>query len=115
MRSVKRALVAAVLMLFAQLGSAEDVGATDHDPGAHSFVPANGFIPDEKTVAAVAQAVLVPIYGRDAIERQKPFKVTLSNNVWTVTGGPPKAGIGGVFLIQIAKDDARVLRVTHGR
>ena len=78
-------------------------GQTIHamdQPITHSYVPHKGFIPDEATAAAVAEAILIPIYGKNVIEKQKPFNVKLTKNV---------------FLIKIDKTDGRVLHVTHSR
>jgi hypothetical protein len=82
---------------------------------AHSYIPKNGFIPDEQIAIAIAEAVLVPIYGKQTIEKQKPFVVKLSGDVWTVTGSLPNGQLGGVFLIQISKRTAEVIRVSHSK
>jgi hypothetical protein len=31
-------------------------------------------IPDEKTAVAVAEAVLIPIYGEERVRKERPFK-----------------------------------------
>ena len=81
----------------------------------HSYVPARGFVPDSSTAVAVAEAVLIPIYGRANIERQRPFTASLADGVWSVTGHLAPGMLGGVALVQISKQDGRILRVTHGR
>lgn len=95
--------------------SAGNDGNSDRRSSMHSYVPEEGFVPDEKTAIAIAEAVLVPIYGKDSIERQKPFIVNLSDNVWTITGSLPKDSLGGVFFIRISKQDARVITLTHSK
>lgn len=102
----------------------EIVLATSYtEPGAvqiqHSYVPSAGFVPDAATATTIAEAILSPIYGKDAIDRQKPFLVSLENDVWTVSGQRQKQAnrlvVGGVFRIQISKPNARVKYLTHGK
>lgn len=81
----------------------------------HSYVPDKGFVPDQMTAAILAEAILKPIYGEENIDRQKPFKVILKNNVWRITGTLPEGLIGGVAIIEISKKDAKVIRVSHGK
>jgi hypothetical protein len=81
----------------------------------HSYVPENGIVPDEQTARKIAEVVLIPIYGKTAIEKQKPFPVVLSNNIWIVSAYLPSDQLGGVFRIEIAKQDGRIIRLTHGK
>lgn len=80
------------------------------------FVPKNGFVPDAATASRIAEAVWIPIYGEKLIFSEKPFKVTLHGDVWTVTGKDLPAGwAGGVAEADISKRDGRILRVIHGQ
>jgi hypothetical protein len=83
----------------------------------HSFQPEGGFVPNEITAIRIAEAVLIPIYGEKKINSEKPFKITLKDDVWTVEGTFPFLGrfFGGVAVIEISKKDARILRVSHGK
>jgi hypothetical protein len=88
----------------------------------HYFVPEAGFVTDKATAISIAEAVLFPIYGKKEIEGQKPYNVELVGNVWTITGTLSCCSsatdcicLGGVFLIQISKQDGKILRVTHSR
>ena len=63
----------------------------------------------------IAVAVWEPIYGEQQIAKQKPYKATLTNGVWTVEGSLPGAMVGGVAVAEIMKEDGRILRVSHGR
>jgi hypothetical protein len=85
----------------------------------HSYVPSDGYVPDEATASAIAEAVLVPIYGKTSIERQKPFLVGLDGDVWTVSGQlrkqPNRLVLGGVFRNQISKQDASIKFLSHGK
>jgi hypothetical protein len=80
-----------------------------------SDIPKDGFVPNQETAVRVAEAILVPIYGKNAVEREKPFTAQLSGNVWTVTGTLPKEALGGVATVEIAKDTGCILRVAHGK
>ena len=62
---------------------------------------------------SIAEAIWIPIYGIKQIESEKPFSAELKDGVWTVTGSLPAGWKGGVALIEIAKQDARVIRVSH--
>jgi len=79
------------------------------------YIPKDGFVPNEETVKKIAEAVLSPIYG-ETIKNQKPYKVTLiENEIWVVEGTLPKNTAGGVFHIEIQKDNCTILNVSHGK
>ncbi len=73
-----------------------------------------GPVEDEETAKKIAEAVWVPIYGKD-IYNQKPFVATLKDTVWIVQGSLPEDMAGGVAYIEIQKRDGKVLKVTHGK
>ena len=81
----------------------------------HSYVPKQGFVPDELTAVRVAEAIATPIYGKKQLDRQAPLTATLSGDIWTVQGTIAPEMLGGVVLVQIAKSDGRVIRVTHDK
>jgi hypothetical protein len=81
----------------------------------HSYSPANGFVPDVATAVAIAEAILIPIYGRAQVEAERPFSASLMDGSWTVLGHLKTGHVGGVTLIVIQKSTGRILRVTHGR
>ncbi len=82
----------------------------------HNFKPKDGYVPDAKTAIKIAVAVWEPIYGEKNIAGEKPYRARLdTNGVWTVTGSLPARMVGGVAVIEIAKDDGRILRVSHGK
>ena len=80
-------------------------------------VPAATFavVPNEEIATQVAVAALAPIYGRENIERQKPFRAALSGDVWTVEGSLPPGFVGGVAIAEISKADGHIIRMTHGK
>lgn len=79
------------------------------------YLSEKGLVPDEQTAKALAEVILTPIYGRDSIARQKPFAVMLDQDRWIVSGYLPPHMLGGTFLIVIAKQDGRVIRISHGK
>jgi NTF2 fold immunity protein len=83
--------------------------------GEHSFVPKNGFVPDEKTAIAIAEAVWAPIYGEKKIANEKPFKAKLKDGTWTVEGSLPKLTVGGVAVARISQKDGCILSIGHGK
>lgn len=74
---------------------------------------AEGFVPDSKTAIRIALAILEPIYGKNLIRKEKPFKATLENDVWTVQGTLTSNQLGGVAVVQINKNDGKILKVLH--
>jgi NTF2 fold immunity protein len=53
---------------------------------AQSYAPKEGFVPDSATAIKIAEAVLIPVYGKEKIESDRPFKATLESGVWTAMG-----------------------------
>jgi NTF2 fold immunity protein len=86
------------------------------DESKYNFKPEQGYVPDEKTAIAIAVAVWSPIYGEKQIESEKPFHAVLKLGVWHVVGNlPQKISPGGVAEAEISKDDAQILRISHGK
>ena len=81
----------------------------------HNYKPEQGYVPDEETAIKIAVAIWIPIYGKEQIESEKPYKAVLRDDVWYITGSLPKGWIGGVAEAEIAKDDGRILRISHGQ
>jgi hypothetical protein len=78
-----------------------------------NYKPKDGYVPDEQTAIAIAVAVWSPIYGKEKIEGQKPYKAALKNGVWEVRGSLPEGYDGGTAVAEISKNDGRILRVIH--
>ena len=74
-----------------------------------------GYVYKEETAINIAVSVWSEIYGKEMIEKEKPYKATLKNGTWYVTGSLPEGMVGGVAEAEIAKDDGRIIRVTHGK
>jgi len=81
------------------------------------FRPKVGFVPDSETAIRIAIAILIPIYGEDFVNSEKPYTATLNDGVWEVSGSLPGsekgAVVGGAAIVKISKKDGRVLYFLH--
>jgi hypothetical protein len=100
-----------IIAVIAALSRAGLAGETAKD----NVKPENGYVPDAKTAIAIAVAVWGPIYGEDKIAAEKPYQARLTKGVWIVEGSLPEGWRGGVAVAELAKDDGRILKVSHGR
>ncbi|PYX86037.1 MAG: hypothetical protein DMG68_16570 [Acidobacteria bacterium] len=89
---------------------------------AQSRAPKEGLVPDSIPAVKIAEAVLVPVYRKDKIESERPFKAILENGVWSVSGtlhcSDGKGGIttmcvGGTAEVKLSKTDGRILKMIH--
>ena len=80
----------------------------------HNYKPKDGYVPDAATAIKIAEAVWLPIYGKD-IYSKKPFKAQLRDGVWFVEGSLPSFMFGGVPEAEISKDNGCILRISHGK
>jgi hypothetical protein len=81
----------------------------------HNVKPKEGYVPNAETAIKIAVAVWEPIYGAETIAAEKPYVAVLNKDVWIVQGSLPEGYVGGVAIAEIAKDDGRILRVSHGK
>jgi NTF2 fold immunity protein of polymorphic toxin system component len=92
------------------------IASYSEEPQKHNVKPAAGYVPDEETAIKIAIAVWSPIYGKDKIDAEKPYKAILKDGVWYVSGSLPKGYVkGGVAEGEINKDDGRIIRISHGK
>lgn len=83
---------------------------------ARPKLPQQGVVPDERTAVKIAEAVFLPIFGVDEVEKWRPYHAQFDKNgVWTVYGTLPRNWRGGTPSLTIRKQDARVLEVWHGQ
>lgn len=75
--------------------------------------PPDGFVPDERTAIAIAEAVASALYGQELTKSERPFRGRLEGDAWTVIGALPGPIEGGTALIQISKSDGRILFAVH--
>jgi hypothetical protein len=72
-------------------------------------------VPDEATAIRVAEAALIPVYGKKQIESERPFAAKLTGTTWFVFGHLQEGWVGGVAEVWIDKRDGHVLRYEHGK
>lgn len=71
-------------------------------------------ISNDSLAVEMAKLVLFPIYGKNTIERERPYRVTLVNNeYWYITGSLPENALGGTFFISINKQDGKIISIGH--
>jgi|BarGraIncu00431A_1022009.scaffolds.fasta_scaffold37400_1 hypothetical protein len=84
---------------------------------APHYIPPEGFVPDKETAAKIAEAVAIPIYGKEKIEKEKPLIAELKGDVWRVTGTHHGnmflREYGGEVIVEISKKDARIISIIH--
>jgi hypothetical protein len=86
------------------------------------------FVPDKATAIKIAEAIWLPIYGSEKIQRNKPINAILErDSIWHVYGSIPPSGMevnsngdtvytayfGTVLHILIQKTDGKILSVYH--
>jgi hypothetical protein len=81
--------------------------------GTKPVVSSQGYVPDQATAVRIAIAILIPIYGDKIEEGEKPWRVGLKGDVWTVVGTYNGKGEGGEAIVQLSKSNGTVLFVTH--
>jgi len=80
------------------------------------YRPEQGYVPNSDTAVQIAEAVLVPVFGKKQIESERPFNAELKDGVWTVSGTlhcPVAHCDGGAAVVTISKADARILSMIH--
>jgi NTF2 fold immunity protein len=84
--------------------------------------PKQDYVPDAETALKIAEAVLIPVYGKSQIESERPFKAKLKDGIWTVTGTlhcldenghATTACVGGTAVVRLSKADAHIILLAH--
>ena len=81
----------------------------------HNYKPESGYVPDKETAVKIAEAVWISIYGKEQIEKEKPYKAFLKEGVWYIEGSLPEGWLGGVAEAEISKNDGHIIRISHGK
>ncbi|MFI8617858.1 NTF2 fold immunity protein [Acidovorax sp. NPDC077693] len=80
----------------------------------HSFNPKEGFLPDEETAIAVAEIILIKIYGINQIKKQRPLSANLKGDIWDIKGSLSPQEVGGTAHIRIKKN-GEIIQLSHSR
>lgn len=108
----RKSVIAAILLLLLFASSEILLG---QETGRHNYKPVVGYVPNGETAIKIAVAVWTTIYGKDQIEKEKPYSAVLREGIWYVSGSLPPGYAGGVAEAEISKDDGRILRISHGK
>lgn len=92
--------------------------ATDFYTDMKSYVPAEGFIPTADIAVKIAECVLLEIYGKESIEKEKPFSVNLVNGIWVIEGHIPNGNDSaltfcGQSYVEIRKSNGEIIKLLH--
>ena len=87
--------------------------STSHYSRIDGYTPKEGFVPDADMAFQIAEIILMKIYGKEQIEKQRPFYVKLKDNIWYIKGHLDDGLRGGVAYIEIQKNDGKILKVIH--
>lgn len=79
------------------------------------YNPKDGFIATPEQVVKIAEVALSKIYGKENIEKQKPFSINLENGIWLIEGYSEDGYDGGVVYMEIKKNNGEILKVIHGK
>jgi hypothetical protein len=106
MGNIARVFTAALLL----------IATMDAARGPHrQALPVNGVVPDEATAVKIAEAIWPPIFGKDEIDKFRPYHAQLMNGVWTVYGTLKRGSRGGTPQLRMRKQDAKVLEIWHSQ
>ena len=83
--------------------------------GKRLYLPEDGYVSNEEVAIKIAVAVWTPIYGTRKIDQEKPYKATLKEDIWHVTGSLRDGLKGGAAEMYLCKYNAKILGVTHGK
>ena len=78
-------------------------------------MPPHGYVPDAATAIKIAEAILIPIYGQEVIDSEKPLHATLTKGIWTVGGSLKEGYDGGVAVVRLRQKDACIVYVMHSK
>jgi hypothetical protein len=105
-----------ITLVDSQVGPARAIGAKV------GVIPKEGFVPSAEVALNIAEAVLNPVYGKELIISERPFKATLNGDVWMVIGSvpcdnPPPGAVcpGGSAEVRISKKTGQILYMSHSQ
>lgn len=118
----RRAFTSMLLAAVTGWGQSKPKRLTEEDEWADAYRlakrlrsdrPKGGLVPSAEVATRIAEAVATGLYGEKSVTHERPYRARLQGNVWTVMGTLPPLALGGVAIIQISKEDGRVLFAHH--
>ena len=91
------------------------VGDLEDSCRAYNFHPNNGVVSSPEMAYAIADCVLSNIYGRSAMNNEKPYHITLLDDRYWIIEGTLKAPKGGTAHIIIKKRNGQIIELSHGK
>ena len=83
------------------------------------FSPESGLkqkrVPTAEAAVKLAESLWFRIYGQELITKQKPFKATLREGLWHVSGTRPEIQPGGLAKAVIRQSDGKIIEISHGK
>lgn len=70
--------------------------STDYYIDMKGYIPVEGLVPTADVAVKIAECVLFEIYGKEKIEKEKPFSVNLRDGVWIIEGNIPDIKNGDI-------------------
>jgi hypothetical protein len=89
--------------------------AGNGDSSERSSYAKDCYVCDPQVALKMAELILNSVYGKDEIQRQKPFSIKDTGDSWIISGSLPKNSLGGVANIEIDKRTGTITNVTHGK
>ncbi|WP_299242418.1 NTF2 fold immunity protein [uncultured Aquimarina sp.] len=90
------------------------INQTLKDSTLHNVIGNKEILTSEKVIK-FSEFILFDIYGKENIEKQKPYDVFLIDQYWLIGGTLPKGSLGGTFTMIIDSRDYKIIRLTHGK
>ena len=72
-------------------------------------------IKTKEILIKIVEPILFDIYGKNNIEKQKPYEINDFENYYVINGTLEKGYKGGTFLLIIDKRNSQILKITHGK
>lgn len=96
----------------------DDSLSIDYYIDMKGYIPVEGFVPTADVAVKIAECVLFEIYGKDNIEKEKPFSVNLRDGIWIIEGNIPNmkdsvVTFCGQAYMEIKKSNGEILKLLH--
>lgn len=76
---------------------------------------AHDIISSPEMAYAIADCILSNIYGQSAMDKEKPYHITLLDDRYWVIEGTLKTPKGGTAHIMIKKRNGQIIEISHGK
>jgi hypothetical protein len=72
-------------------------------------------VPDKAAAIRIAEAALLPKYGKAVVESERPYTAQLDRKIWFVSGTPhcPASKPCGAAEVKISQRDGHIMSMSH--